>query len=639
MNPGFSSDIGDSKNTGNPLGSSAQQVTAILDGITDGFVLVDFEWRFTYANTSAAGFLRKAKEEIVGRHVFDVFPEAKGTVFERNFRKAMEERVTVSFEAFYKPLLSWFECHCYPSPEGITVLFADATKEKHQRRERDIYRELLQSANSAIIRWKGDGTISFFNDYAQELFGYGAEEVVGKQVSIIVPEIESSGVDLTTLAWDIVNHPERHLNNVNENVCRDGRRIWMTWTNKAIYDESGEVAEILAIGNDVTELKRAEDRLQHNEARYRSTIELTEQLAWTTNAEGEVVEDLPSWRRFTGQSEEEIKGWGWSQALHPDDLDHTVRVWTRSLAEKGKYEVEYRLRRYDGVYRHFLARGVPMLDDDGRIREWVGTCIDITERKEIEELLKRSRDELEARVHERTVELERSNRELQDFAFIASHDLREPLRKIQTFGDMLVARLGETLDETSRDYLRRMQRAAARMTDFLNSLLAYSRVTTRAEQMKETSLRTCVEAALSNLEVMIEEKHAIVEIGELPVLEADGVQMIQLFQNLIGNALKFSRDGEVPHVKITSREVGDEERGLEIRVEDNGIGIQKRFLDKIFLPFQRLHGRSDYEGLGMGLAICRKILERHKGKISASSTLGGGSTFIVRLPLLAPQNG
>jgi PAS domain S-box-containing protein len=134
MNPGFSSDIGDSKNTGNPLVSSAQRVTAILDGITDGFVLVDFEWRYTYANTSAARFLRKAKEEIVGRKVFDVFPEAKGTVFERNFRKAMEERVTVSFAAFYKPLLSWFECHCYPSPEGISVLFADATEKKHQRR-------------------------------------------------------------------------------------------------------------------------------------------------------------------------------------------------------------------------------------------------------------------------------------------------------------------------------------------------------------------------------------------------------------------------------------------------------------------------------------------------------------------------
>jgi len=162
------------------------------------------------------------------------------------------------------------------------------------------------------------------------------------------------------------------------------------------------------------ERKRTEEALRKSEERYRSYIELTEQLGWRTNAQGEVVDDIPSWREFTGQSIEQVKGRGWSEALHPDDFEHTYRVWRNSVAAKNRYEVEYRVRRYDGVYRDFLARGVPVFNDDGEVLEWVGTCIDITERKRMEEELLRSRDELERRVQERTSELARANQELQE---------------------------------------------------------------------------------------------------------------------------------------------------------------------------------------------------------------------------------
>jgi two-component system sensor kinase FixL len=175
-----------------------------------------------------------------------------------------------------------------------------------------------------------------------------------------------------------------------------------------------------------------------------------------------------------------------------------------------------------------------------------------------------------------------------------------------------------------------MQTAAARMQNLLNSLLSYSRVTTKAEPMKKTDLKRSVKEALSNLEILIREKNANIEIGDLPTIKADMVQMTQLFQNLIGNALKFHRDGEAPHVKIHAEQVGD---GYEIYVEDNGIGFEAKYLDKIFQPFQRLHGRSgQYEGVGMGLAICKKVVERHGGKITARSQVNKGSTFIVTLP-------
>jgi PAS domain S-box-containing protein len=273
----------------------------------------------------------------------------------------------------------------------------------------------------------------------------------------------------------------------------------------------------------------------------------------------------------------------------------------------------------------------PMQED-----EVPGICMvvsDLTEHVRQNELLQERATELEKakeRLERFNRQLEGLNGELQDFAFVASHDLNEPLRKIQTFGNMVTKKLANFKDENSKDYLKRMQTAAARMQTLLNSLLSYSRVTTKAEPMKKTDLRRSVKEALSNLEIVRGEKNAVVGIGDLPTVKADPVQMTQLFQNLIDNALKFHRDGESPRVKIYAKEVGD---AFEIYVEDNGIGFEEKYLDKIFLPFQRLQGRSsNYEGVGMGLAICKKIVERHGGRINARSELGKGSTFVVTLP-------
>jgi PAS domain S-box-containing protein len=301
----------------------------------------------------------------------------------------------------------------------------------------------------------------------------------------------------------------------------------------------------------------------------------------------------------------------------------------------------------NGELRYRQVSSSPVRDGEGNIIGAVSVVRDITEHKQMEEALCKSRDELEQRVNERTAELQRANakltrvnrrleelnKELQDFTFVASHDLQEPLRKIQTFGDILTKKGENFLDEASRDHIKRMQSAAARMKKLLDSLLLYSRVTTKAERAKPTDLERCVREALSDLEVIIEEKNARVEVDDLPSVMGNRVQMVQLFQNLIGNALKYLRDGEPPHVRINSRQAGDDKDAYEIIVEDNGIGFEEKYLDRIFLPFQRLHGRSGkYEGVGMGLAICKKIVERHGGEITAKSELGKGSTFIVTLP-------
>jgi PAS domain S-box-containing protein len=389
---------------------------------------------------------------------------------------------------------------------------------------------------------------------------------------------------------------------------------------------------------DITERKRVEEALKQSEKRYRSYLEVTEQLGWTTDGNGEVVEDIPSWRRFTGQTEEDVKGWGWSKALHLDDLEQTVRVWRKAVAAKNGYETEYRIRRYDGVYRHFLARGVPVYKDDGEIREWVGTCIDITERKMAEEAVRQSRDELERRVQERTAELKKTNEELQqrnrdleEFAHVASHDLQEPLRKIQTFADLLTRRRQQSTGDKPLDYLERMRRAAGRMQALVLDLLRYSRVTSKLEPFTRFNLREPIQEAVTDLGVLREETGGRIEVGDLPEIEADRVQMRQLFQNLIANGLKY-RGEEKPLIKVFSRS-SDTDPFWEIHVGDNGIGFDECYLEKIFKPFQRLHGKdAPYEGTGMGLAICRRIVESHGGSITARSEPGKGATFIVKLP-------
>lgn len=276
------------------------------------------------------------------------------------------------------------------------------------------------------------------------------------------------------------------------------------------------------------------------------------------------------------------------------------------------------------------------------------TMRDIRVRKGNEERLQAAREQLEERVLERTqalndlnTELERSNRELQDFAFVASHDLQEPLRKIQAFGDRLRTVQGPKFDDQGRDYLERMHNAAGRMHTLINDLLGYSRVTTKAQPFGRTDLNKIASEVASDLETRIEDTGGTVNIGELPTIEADEVQMRQLLQNLIANALKFRKPDQPPIVSVTAEAVKPKSssngdlagaEAVKISVKDNGIGFDEKYLDRIFTPFQRLHGRNEYEGTGIGLAVCRKIVERHGGALTAHSSPGEGSTFVAILP-------
>jgi len=255
-----------------------------------------------------------------------------------------------------------------------------------------------------------------------------------------------------------------------------------------------------------------------------------------------------------------------------------------------------------------------------------------------DEINERRRAEEELRLF--TAKLERSNRELEDFAFVASHDLQEPLRKVQAFGERLKAVCGDELSEKGRNYLERMQSAANRMQILIKDLLTFSRIASKAQPFVPVDLRNTTLEVISDMEISIERLGGRVEVGDLPTIEADPLQMRQLIQNLIGNGIKFHKENESPIVKIYGEIVEQRERDNDqsnivynIIIEDNGIGFDEKYCDRIFTVFQRLHGRSEYEGTGLGLAVCRKIVERHGGSIIAKSKQGQGAKFIATMPL------
>lgn len=248
------------------------------------------------------------------------------------------------------------------------------------------------------------------------------------------------------------------------------------------------------------------------------------------------------------------------------------------------------------------------------------------------------RERVESRLKAREQELVRSNKELERFAFVASHDLQEPLRKVQAFGGRLKSRHGNVLDDQGRDYLDRMQTAASSMSILIEDLLAFSRISTQGQRFEQVDLHDVMAGVLSDLELRITETNAKIEVTELPTLDADRMQMRQLFQNLIGNALKFHQKNSPPVVRVSSEDIEQPstDSGLTVNmcrilIQDNGIGFDTRYLDKIFQVFQRLHGRDEYDGTGVGLAICRRIAERHGGALTANSRPENGATFIVTL--------
>jgi PAS domain S-box-containing protein len=407
-------------------------------------------------------------------------------------------------------------------------------------------------------------------------------------------------------------------------VFKDGEEYHLLGNVTPLLERDGRPGGAIAAFIDITARVHAEEALRDSEARLRRLVDSNMIGVFYTSADEGIIFANDAFLNLIGYDRADLEtGTITWRVLTPPELVPQDERGVAEAIQRGActpYEKEY--IRKDGSrvpvligYAYFAGSEPP----------YICFVVDLTEQKRSQSAIREYTTQLERS----NMELARANTELQNFAFVASHDLQEPLRKIQAFGGRLRDQVGTQINDDARDYLTRMLNAAARMSSMINDLLELSRVTTQARPFERLELRQVVEEVLSDLEIRLEKTGGHVEVGDLPEVEADPTQMHQLFQNLIANALKFHRSDVPPIVRVTG-ECSD--GTVRIDVADNGIGFEEQYTSRIFQPFQRLYGMSQYEGSGIGLAICRKIVERHGGSITAQSQPGEGSTFTVILP-------
>jgi two-component system, LuxR family, sensor kinase FixL len=486
---------------------------------------------------------------------------------------------------------------------------------------------IIDSAIDGIITINELGIIESANPAAARIFGYSGNELVGKNVNILMPEPDHGAHDLYLKNY--------HTTSIRK-IIGIGREVTGKKKNGELFPIQLGISEIKldnktiysGIIHDLTRIKDTENALSESENRINAIINSAVDGIISITERGIILSVNPSAAKIFEYSESELLGKTINMLMpepdrsyHDQYMENYHRTGVKKIIGIGREVIG--LKRSGSVFPFFLSVSEVYISGN---RIYTGFVHDITEQKLNEEKLKRYAEDLE-----------RSNQELQNFAYVSSHDLQEPLRKIQAFGDRLKMKEFEKLSDQGKDYIDRMLNASFRMQNLINDLLTFSRVTSKAKPFEKVDLNQILNDVLNDLEILTEKSGALIEAEQLPVIEADSTQMRQLFQNLISNAIKFKKEDEAPQINISfqrfspSGGVGiEDEDFIELYIRDNGIGFDEKYLDKIFNIFQRLEGRK-YEGSGIGLSICRKIAIRHGGHISAKSEIGKGSIFIVKL--------
>jgi len=388
----------------------------------------------------------------------------------------------------------------------------------------------------------------------------------------------------------------------------------------SLVDRFNEMLSVIQSRDDhlTTALRDLETALSEAEKarkRFHFMAESMPQKIFTAEPSGNIDYFNQQWTEFTGLSFEQIQNWGWTQFIHPDDLEENIRLWQQSIATGEPFHLQHRFRRADGIYRWHLSRAHAMRDAQGKISMWIGSNTEIHEQKEKEE------------------ELRRANDDLQQFAYSASHDLQEPIRNVAVYSEVVARRYSKVLDAEGQKFLGFLTEGGRRLATLVDDLLAYTRAGAVEGLPGTVNAGSVLQQTLATLGEAIRENHAIVTADPLPEVHIGEAHLQQVFQNLIGNALKY-RNEDSPRIHISATNQG---AAWRFAVEDNGIGIDPQYKEKIFGVFKRLHREQKYGGTGIGLAICQRVVERYGGRIWVDSAPGKGAIFYFTLPHLAPQ--
>ncbi len=870
------------------LAESAARLRTTLESLTDGFHILDRQWRFTYVNQRAKELWGRPHEDFVGKNVWEEFPDSQHDVFGTCVRKAMLEQETASCEGYYAPMRAWVALRAYPSADGVAVYFQDITA--HKRADETLRRqaEIIDHVHDSVVATDLTGIVTYWNKGAERLFGYTAGEMVGHPIASVYPNEDhdflqehiiaplcaqgqhalevrmrrKSGeffyahlslsllrdvsgtptgmigyaIDITArkvavvgvvgTAHDITVRKQaeetlrqseerlrlfvtqapvaiamcdRHMHYLavsrrwqadyglgtqeligrshyelfpdlppawraaharalagaverNEEDCfvrRDGTVQWLRWEVQPWRYASGEVGGLIIFSEDITVRKEVERALTESEQRWRTVAEALPALVWMARPDGFLDYYNQRWHGFTGLTAAQLAGWGWQKAWHPEDLPGGRARWQETLHTGEPYEYQARLRRaVDNTYRWQLIRAVPMRDAAGQVQRWFGTTIDIEDQKRAELALQASEERLRLALHagrlgtweldtmtgsnwfspetealwgfapgtfpgtweafaatihpddhqrvhdlyqqiatgqaaaqqeyrlayriirpdgtvrwievfgqyfsptpdgpvvgsrgvamditERKVaetererlltELQRINGEFQQFSYIVSHDLNEPLRTMRNYIQLVARQLQGKLDDDAQECMAFVTDAAQWMQQMITDLLAYTRAG-QTPAFHPVDCKAVLAQALQSLHTRIVERGAIITHDPLPTVSGDATRIGQVLQNLIGNALKFC-EATPPRIHLSALK---EHHHWRFSVQDNGIGIDPQQTGRLFQVFQRLHTRSEYPGTGIGLAICKRIVEQHGGRIWVESQPGEGSIFYFTL--------
>lgn len=611
------------------------------------------------ANSQYLEIVDRKSSDFLGRSLFDALPEVREVV-EPLLTEVLKTGVPyhgrefpVYLNRYGKKEHTYFNFVYYPrrnmagDTDGVIVVAFEVTDivkakrflEEGERR----FRHMVVHSPIAMTIFRGE---DFIIDTAntkmfEDIWRLPAESVLGRPALEVFPEL--SDQKFPELLRKVLNEGVTHTENeaVAYVMGSDGmRRFYLDFQYAPMKEEDDTIAGVMITVYDITERVEARKRLEESESRFRLLADSMPQFVWSGPADGNLDYFNDSLYEYAGLTEEECKYGGWIDIVHPDDREQNITAWLHALETGEDFHFEHRFRKHDGTYRWQLSRAVALRDDEGTIYAWVGTSTDIddhkTSAKELEKLIGERTGEL-MKINE---DLEKTNRELQSFAFISSHDLQEPLRKIQMFSGRILDLDYKHLSPNGKHYFDRMAKAAGRMQMLLDDLLAYSRSSLSTKHLDTVDIDRLVAEVIADLREEIAAAYAHISVSGLETMEIVPFQFRQLFYNLISNSLKFVRDGVDPEIRIAGKSVpgssfpgGDPEKTyFHIRFSDNGIGFEQQYGEKIFDFFQRLNDREAFTGTGMGLSIVRRIVENHGGIIRATGTPGEGAVFELWFP-------
>jgi PAS domain S-box-containing protein len=615
------------------LDVSRREFEVTLTSIGDGVITIDRDGLVAFLNPVAAQLTGWDAGEAKGRVLESVFPivnELTGAVVENPARQVLRERRILSMANHTS--LTRRDGSVLPIDDsaapifdssgnltGVVMVFRDVSARQANDRTLRLWQHVFHHAGfGMMIITPGDpASMEHINPAFAAMHGYTVEELTGQPYSkLVAPELQAMKSKLLG-----GGSPEDHIVTETVHLRKDGTSFPALADFTLVRNHEGKVMYCTGYCSDISERKRAEEELKRSEDRYRLTADSLPQLIWTSRADG-VTEYLnKQWHEVTGASLEQIGEQGWSYFLNEEDRDAALEKWNEALQTGQTFQTECRfVTPHDRTARWYTCRAVPVRDTNGNILRWFGSCTDTHEQRLAADVLRASKEELQLA----NEALKRSNADLEQFAYAASHDLQEPLRMIAIYSQLLKEEVGDRLDEKAKSYLRFAVEGAFRMEALLKDLLSYARAASpEGNPGEESDSGAALNEALANLAASFQDTGAEVCRVALPHVRMPAVHLVQVFQNLISNAVKYRKPDHPPKIHVNAEA---RDGAWVFSVADNGIGIDPQYQEQIFRIFGRLHGK-DVPGTGIGLALCKKLVERSGGTIWVNSANGEGSTF------------